>query len=101
MDEIHLKLNDLGHGAFFIMDGTERIAFMDIGISEDKLIAYHTEVAPEAEGKGLAKKLLSHMVEYARQHHLKVIPLCPFVNAQFNRHPEQYADIWEKRTENP
>jgi predicted GNAT family acetyltransferase len=39
------------------------------------------------------------MAAYARGHHLKVIPLCPFVNAQFKRHPEEYADIWEKRAE--
>jgi len=72
---------------------------MEIGIGDGRLTAYHTEVSPKAEGKGLAKKLLSHMVAYAREHHLKVIPLCPFVNAQFKRHPEEYADIWEKRAE--
>ena len=36
------------------------------------------------------------MVEYVRANKLKVIALCPFVNAQFKRHPEQYADIWNQ-----
>jgi predicted GNAT family acetyltransferase len=96
MEEIQLKLNDKGRGSFFISAGDEQIAFMEIGISENTLTAYHTEVSPAAEGKGLAKKLLSRMVAYAREHGLKVNPLCPFVNAQFKRHPEEYADIWLK-----
>lgn len=95
MEDVQLALNDQGRGSFFMMDGEERIAFMDIGITENKLVAYHTEVSPKAEGKGFAKKLLLHMVDYARQHGLKVVPLCPFVNAQFKRHAEAYADIWE------
>ena len=96
MDDIQLELNNLGRGSFFITDGNERIAFMEIGITENKLVAYHTEVSPKAEGKGFAKKLLLHMVAYARQHGLKVVPLCPFVNAQFKRHRDEYADIWEE-----
>jgi predicted GNAT family acetyltransferase len=36
------------------------------------------------------------MVDYARGNHLKVIALCPFVHAQFARHPHDYEDIWKK-----
>lgn len=36
------------------------------------------------------------MSDYAREHELKVIPLCFYVYAQFKRHPEQYAGIWKK-----
>ena len=36
------------------------------------------------------------MVTYAREHHLKVTPYCPYVHAQLKRHPEQYADIWNR-----
>jgi uncharacterized protein len=43
-----------------------------------------------------AKKLLSAMVDYARKNQLKVLPLCPYVLAQFKRHREEYADVWEK-----
>jgi predicted GNAT family acetyltransferase len=44
----------------------------------------------------VAQQLLNHMVEYAREHKLKVIPLCPYVLAQFKRHPEKYVDLWNK-----
>jgi uncharacterized protein len=40
--------------------------------------------------------LLSTMVDYAREHKLKVIALCPYVHAQFERHPDKYSDIWNK-----
>ena len=39
------------------------------------------------------------MVDYARKHDLKVIPLCPYVHAQFKRHPDEYADVWNKQEE--
>ena len=96
MDDAKLKLDEKGQGHFFILDGEEEIAEMEISISEDNLTVYHTEVSPKAEGKGLAKKLLATMVDYARKNALKVIPLCPYVHAQFKRHPEEYADVWNK-----
>jgi predicted GNAT family acetyltransferase len=96
MDEVKLNINAIGHGAFYIMDGAEQIGEMVVLISGNKLTVYHTEVSTKAEGKGVAKKLLDAMVEHARNNGLKVIPLCPYVHAQFKRHPEQYTDIWNR-----
>lgn len=96
MDEVKLNLDDKGHGAFYIMDGEERIGEMVVGVSKENLTVYHTEVSPKAEGRGYAKKMLNAMVEHARANSLKVIPLCPYVHAQFKRHPQEYADVWEK-----
>ena len=93
--EIKLNLNDKDHGGFFLTEGEEQIGEMTISISGERLTVYHTEVAKKAEGKGYAKKLLNAMAEYARSNQLKVIPLCPYVHAQFKRHPEEYADIWK------
>jgi predicted GNAT family acetyltransferase len=99
MMQVELKLDKNNNGGFYIMDGAERIAEMAISISGKNLTVYHTEVSQKAEGKGLGKELLSAMVDYARKNGLKVIALCPFVHAQFKRHPEQYADIWNKQSE--
>lgn len=96
MDEVQLTLNERGHGRFYVMDGEEQIAEMEISITGNDLTVYHTEVVPKAEGKGLAKKLLETMVGHARKNALKVIPLCPYVHLQFRRHPDEYADIWNK-----
>jgi predicted GNAT family acetyltransferase len=96
MNDIELKLNANGRGAFVIEENNERIAEMEIGIAGNNLTVYHTEVAEKLKGQGIAGKLLSTMVDYARAHHLKVIALCPYVLAQFKRHPEQYADVWNQ-----
>ena len=96
MQETKFILNEKGHGGFYILDGTEQLGEMVISINGNRLTVYHTEVSAKAEGKGLAKILLEAMVDYARKNDLKVIPLCPYVHLQFNRHPEQYADIWFK-----
>jgi len=96
MDKIEFELNEKGRGAFFIMDGEERIGELLLSISGKEMTVYHTEVVPAAEGKGLAKQMLNEMVAYARKNNLKVIALCPYVHAQFTRHPDEYADVWKK-----
>jgi predicted GNAT family acetyltransferase len=96
MNEVKIQLNENGQGAFIIPDGEERLGEMVFAISGPDLTVYHTEVQPKAEGQGLAKMLLQAMVTYAREKQLKVIPLCPYVHAQFKRHPELYEDIWNK-----
>ena len=100
MGEVKLNLNDKGHGAFYIMDGAEQLGEMVVSITGSNLTMYHTEISTKAEGKGYAKKLLNEMVDYARKNSLKVIPLCPYIHAQFKRHPQEYADVWNKEQEN-
>jgi predicted GNAT family acetyltransferase len=99
MEEVKLVLNDKNEGGFYVWEDGEQLGEMVISIDGPNLTVYHTEVAPKAEGKGYAKQLLGAMVDHARTHHLKVIPLCPYVHAQFKRHPDDYADIWNKEQE--
>ncbi|MBT1688061.1 GNAT family N-acetyltransferase [Dawidia soli] len=96
MNDITLKLNDAGRGAFLIEENSERLGEMEIGITGGNLVVYHTEVSDKLKGQGAGGKLLAAMAAHARLHNLKVIPLCPYVLAQFKRHPEQYADLWNQ-----
>jgi hypothetical protein len=98
MDDVKLNLDGKGHGDFSIIEGDEIIATMEISITAAELTVYHTEVSATREGKGLAKILLSAMVTFARKNNLKVLALCPYVFAQFKRHPEEYSDIWKNKT---
>lgn len=100
MHDVKLNLNDKAHGAFYIMDGAEHMGEMVVGISGSNLTGYHTGVSTKAEGKRYAKKMLNAMVKHAQTNHLKVIPLCRYVHAQFTRHPEEYANVWPKEQEN-
>ena len=97
MKLVQFEINSKGNGHFFIMNEAKQIAEMVIGILDKELTVYHTQVLPEAEGKGLASQLLKAMVDYARENKLKVIALCPYVFAQFKRHPDEYEDIWKNK----
>ena len=96
MHEPEFHLNAQNQGAFVIKDNEKQLAEMVFDIADSNMTVYHTEVAPEAEGQGLAKKLLDAMVAYVRANNLRVIPLCPFVHLQFKRHPAEFEDIWNK-----
>ncbi len=93
------KLDKNGHGKFYILEAEEQIAEMEVSVSENVLTVYHTKVSTKHEGKGLAKNLFTSIIEYARKNGLKIIALCPFVHAQFKRHPEEYAALWKRDQE--
>jgi predicted GNAT family acetyltransferase len=78
------------------LDGN-KIGEMIVEIRDGQMTVFHTEVDPEREGKGYAGQLLEAMADYARAEQLKVIPMCVYVHAQFERHPDQYADIRLKK----
>jgi len=82
--------------AFNLYDEGKKIGEMIVEIREKDMKVYHTEVDEDQSGKGYAQSLLNAMATYAREHQLKVIPLCSYVGTQFRRHPDTYADIWNK-----
>ncbi len=56
-------------------------------------IADHTAVAQGQEGLGIGLIMLRAFVDDARRNGFKILPLCPFVNAQRRKHPE-WADVF-------
>jgi uncharacterized protein len=83
-------------GMFFVGDGDRVVAEMVYTIpSNEKMIIEHTEVADELHGQNVGFQLVSAAVEYARSHHIKIIPLCPFANSVFKRKPE-FADVLDR-----
>lgn len=52
----------------------------------------HTEVDDAFEGKGVGTTLVRWALDDVRRQGLTVRPLCPFVRAYIQRHPE-YADL--------
>ncbi|MGV3523319.1 MAG: GNAT family N-acetyltransferase [Candidatus Sericytochromatia bacterium] len=49
------------------------------------LIIDHTFVDPVLRGQGAGQKILHALVEWVRQEQIRVIPLCPFAKAQFEK----------------
>ncbi len=58
------------------------------------IIADHTAVDDNLRGMGVAKALAARLVEDARAQGVKIIPLCPYVNAERRKHPE-WADVFQ------
>lgn len=89
-----ITLDDRGSKGRYFVTGpngaTAEMTFTKVG--EHQLIIDHTEVPDAFRGQGVGLKLVTRAVEDARAAGKKIIPLCPFANAQFRRHPE-WADV--------
>ncbi len=67
-------------------DGAVAIAAYEL---EGEVISFtHTVVPVEIEGQGIGSALIGGALEAARARDLKVIPICGFVRAYIDRHPE-------------
>lgn len=58
------------------------------------IIADHTEVPESFRGTGAGRALFDRLVADARAEGVKIVPLCPFVNAMRRRLPET-ADVFQ------
>ena len=73
-------------GIFVALDGDKeagRISYTFAGNS--KIIIDHTEVNDAYRGQNIGKRILTEIVEYARENKIKIIPLCPFAKAIFEK----------------
>ncbi|MEX0406319.1 GNAT family N-acetyltransferase [Aquibium sp. LZ166] len=64
-------------------------------VGQHQIIIDHTEVPDAFRGQGAGLRLVTRAVEDARAAGKKIIPLCPFANAQFKKHPE-WADVLKR-----
>ena len=81
-------------GAFFIEQDGRRVAEQTTSAGRDGkvVIIDHTEVDDSLRGQGVAKKLTLAAVDWARKSGVKLLPLCPFAKAVFDRDPS-LADV--------
>ena len=71
------------------VDGAEGEAELVFSIRSPVLIsADHTGAPDTLRGTGAAGALVDYMINDARSNGFKIIPLCPYVLAQYKRHPE-------------
>ncbi len=61
------------------------------------LVLEHTEVPPLLRHHGIATRLAAAALEFARNHQLRVVPVCPFVVAYLGQHPEFSALVRRDR----
>lgn len=89
-------LEDQGSKGRYVFRADGAVAEMTFSKAGDHLVIIdHTEVPDVFRGQGIGVRLITRAVEDARAAGKKIIPLCPFANAQFHRHPE-WADVLKR-----
>jgi uncharacterized protein len=67
----------------------EHTAFIEYILNtKGVLFLTHTEVPKELEGRGIGSRLVKAVFKHAESNDLKIAPICPFVKAYLQRHPE-------------
>lgn len=90
MSDVQVINNTAGSRFEVSLDG--ETAFAEYRLVDHGIILPHTVVPEAFEGKGVGSALAKTALGYAREHDLKVIPLCPFIAGYITKHPE-WRDI--------
>ncbi len=87
MDHTIDHQEDGARGAFFIAgENGAHLASMSYSRANESLVIIdHTEVDPSLSGQGVGRRLLNALVEWARGTGTRVMPLCPYAKAQFEK----------------
>jgi predicted GNAT family acetyltransferase len=94
---MEIKLTETANkGAFYIEQDGVRAAEMTFSKAGASLIIIdHTEVSDALRGKSAGKQLVAAAVQHARDHSIKILPLCPFAKSVFDKVPE-YGDVLDR-----
>ena len=80
-------------GVFYVeVDGNREALMTYTWAGENKIIIDHTEVGDLLRGKRVGYKLVEASVDFARKNGVKILPLCPFAKAVFDR-TSSYKDV--------
>ena len=81
------------HSSFYIEENGKTVAEIVYSKSgEKRIVIEHTEVDEALQGKNIGYELVHKVVEYARENHLKITPVCSFAKGVFARKPD-WADV--------
>jgi len=92
MEDIkHIK-DEKGGAFIYEVEGRKLAEMVYVMAGEAKLIIEHTEVDESLKGQGVGKRLLAQLVNYVREHEIRVLPLCPFAKATFLK-TKEWQDV--------
>lgn len=96
MSDITIRLEDDPRKGRYIaaVAGREGEAYIAFTHREEGIISADHTIAPDSlKGTGAAFALVEHLVADARARRFRIIPYCPYVRAQYRKHPE-WADAF-------
>jgi predicted GNAT family acetyltransferase len=80
-------------GSFYIGEPSSPTAQLVYRMAgEHKMIIDHTEVTELHKGEGIGRQLVAEAANYARQHQIKILPLCSFARSVM-KHSKEYEDL--------
>jgi uncharacterized protein len=74
-----------------VRDG-EVLGFAAYQRTDELVVFTHTEVDPGLEGQGIGGALVRGALDDVRERRVRALPVCPFVQAWLQRHPD-YPDL--------
>jgi len=90
LDAVAVTHNEPAHRFEATVDGLRSL--LAYRLFPDRIVLHHTEVPPPIQGQGMAAKLTRAALDFARAHHLRVVPMCPYVSSFLRKHRE-YQDF--------
>ena len=72
----------------FELERDGHVATLQYTVAGHVLALLHTEIPESLRGSGVASTLAQTAFDWARDHHMKVDVICPFVAASLEAHPE-------------
>ncbi|TGE03782.1 GNAT family N-acetyltransferase [Hymenobacter fodinae] len=85
-----LALHDNTYDQQFELVVSGLTAFLEYQLHHEFLTLIHTEVPVIMQNQGVGSALVEKVFQRSAEHHLTIIPLCPFVVSYLRRHPEWY-----------
>ena len=80
-------------GMFYVQVDGEVLARMTYFQPDaETMVIEHTEVDDEIRYQNVGYQMVNTAVQYARNRHMKIVPVCPFVKSVFDKKPE-YKDV--------
>jgi uncharacterized protein len=76
----------------FELERDRHVATLQYTVAGHVLALLHTEIPEALRGSGIASTLAQTALDWARDHHMKVDVVCPFVAAFLESHPE-YSNL--------
>jgi predicted GNAT family acetyltransferase len=85
-DELEVQNNEAARRFEVVLDaGVAQLRYDRDG---SDIFLIHTEVPKELEGRGIAGRLASTALTFARENGLRAVVRCPYVKTYVQRHPE-------------
>jgi predicted GNAT family acetyltransferase len=73
---------------YFELERDGQVATLQYTVAGNVLALIHSEIPESLRGSGMASTLAQTALDWAREHHMKVDVVCPFVAAFLEHHPE-------------